>query len=121
VSRAGFVVNVLPVVPVLLAHLAGVVVAMILLACQDRKPASATLALVGFGLLLALDVANFARGPLIRQLLHRTVVGDRAGVAGVRCCCGIFDVAAAVCLIVAIASASRVRSVSTGANVEEGG
>ncbi len=118
-SGTGFVVNVLPVIPVLLAHLAGVVVAIVLLVRQDRKPASAVLALVGFGLLLALDVTNFARGPVIGQLLHRTAVDDRVGVAGVRCCCGIFDVAAAVCLIVAIASASRGWQTSTGASLGE--
>jgi len=120
VSGADFVVNVLPVVPVLLTHLAGVVVAIVLLARQDRKPAPAILALAGFGLLFALDVVNFARGPVIRELLHRTVVGDRVGVAGVRCCCGIFDVAAAVCLMVAIASASRAWPASTNGELEEG-
>ncbi|MGD2105809.1 MAG: hypothetical protein PVJ55_11935 [Anaerolineae bacterium] len=95
-------INVLSALPIMLAHLAGVVVALILLIRQDRRRAPSIFALVGFGLLLAVDVAKFTRGPIIRQLLHRTAVGDRAAVHGVSCCCGLFDVAAMACLILAL-------------------
>ncbi|MBS3784271.1 MAG: hypothetical protein KGY78_07495 [Anaerolineae bacterium] len=94
--------NMLPAIPVLLAHLAGVVVAVILLLRQERKWIPAMLALMGFGLLLVLDVGNFVRGPLARFLSRRTVAGVPSAVAGVGCCCSIVDAAAMVCLIVAI-------------------
>jgi hypothetical protein len=113
-SQLDVLTNVLPAIPILLAHLAGVVVAIVLLVRQRRKPVAAVLALVGFGLLLLLDLANFARGPVLRQLLHRMAVGDRAAVIGVHCCCGIFDVAGIVCLIIAIWQAT------SGAGMKEG-
>jgi type III secretory pathway component EscS len=100
--QAAGLVNVLPAIPILLAHLAGVVVAVILLIRQQKRSLPALLALVGFTLHLALDVANFARGPLIRFLSHRTGAGARSLMAGVGCCCSVFDVAAIVCLIIAI-------------------
>ncbi len=95
-------VNVLPTIPILLIHLAGVVAAVILLARQKERSLPAVLALIGFALLLVLDGANLARGPLIRFLSHRTAAGIRSAVIGVGCCCSIFDVAASVCLIMAI-------------------
>ncbi len=113
-SQVDILINVLPGIPIVLAHLAGVVVAIVLLVRQRRKTVPAVLALAGFGLLLVLDLANFARGPVIRQLLHWMVVGDRATAIGVRCCCGIFDVAGIVCLIIALWQAT------SGAGVEGG-
>jgi hypothetical protein len=97
----GFV-NLLPLFPTFLAHLAGVVVAIILLVRLERRRTPAILALLGFALLAILDVGSAAQGPLIRLLLRRTVSGIRLASAGVGCCYSIFDVAAAVCLIVAI-------------------
>lgn len=101
----GFV-NVVPAIPVLLAHLAGAVVAVILVVRQETMSMPALLALIGFGLLLILDMARFARGPLIRFVSHRTPAGVPSAVASVGCCCSIFDAAAIVCLIVAIWQAS---------------
>jgi len=97
----GFV-NLLPAIPALLAHLAGVVAAVVLLVRQERRSVPAILALVGFGLLLLLDVANLARGPLINLITDRTAGGIRLAVVSVGCCCSVFDMIASVCLIVAI-------------------
>jgi len=94
--------NMLPAIPVLLAHLAGLVVALIFFLRQERKSIPSILALMGFGLLLVLDVAKFAQGPLVRFLSRRTVAGVPSAVAGVGRCCSIVDAAAVVCLIVAI-------------------
>ncbi len=91
----------LPMLPILLAHLAGVVVAVILLVRHRGTPS--ILALVGFAVLLLLDLLNFAREPLIRFLSSR--VGMRQFVlvnTSVGCCCSIFNIIAVVCLIVAI-------------------
>lgn len=94
--------NVLPAVPVLLAHLAGIVVAVVLLIRREEPIIAPVLALIGFGLLVVLDGANLVRGPLIRLLSHRTEAGVRLIVASVSCCCSLINVAAIVCLIVAI-------------------
>jgi len=100
--QAAGLLELLPAIPVLLAHLAGVAAAIILLIRQKQRPIPAVLALAGFGLLLALDLANFARGPLIRFLSHRGAIGVRSTIAGIGCCCSVFDMAAIVCLIIAI-------------------
>ncbi len=97
--------NVLPALPTLLAHLAGVVVAIVLLVRQRERSLPPILAVVGFGLLFVIDLANFARGPLINLISQRTAAGVRAGVTGVGCCCSIVDVAATVCLIIALTQA----------------
>lgn len=97
----GFV-NLLPAVPVLIAHLAGVVVAAILLTRHREKSLPAVLALIGFALLLLVDVANLARGPVISLVSHRTRAGVRFAVASVGCCCSLLDAAAAISLAVAI-------------------
>ncbi len=94
-------VTVLPMLPILLAHLAGVVAAIILLTRRGGTPA--ILALVGFGVSLILDLASFGRSPLVGFLGRQ--VGMRRFVAvstGVGCCCGLLDLIAVVCLIVAI-------------------
>lgn len=98
-------IQLLPAIPILLAHLAGVVVAIVLVVRRKERPIPAILAAVGFGLLLALDVANFAREPLIGFIGHRTAAGVRLTVTSVGCCCSAVDVAATVCLIIAMAQA----------------
>ena len=95
-------VNLLPSIPILAAHLAGVVAAALLLARQRERSIPAVLALIGFGVLLILDVARLAQGPLINLIVHRTAGGVRLAVAGVNCFCSIFDAAATVCLIIAM-------------------
>jgi hypothetical protein len=92
-------VMILPTLPLLLAHLAGVVVAIILLVRRGGAPA--ILALVGFGVLFLVDLANLGRDPLIRALAEQT---RRLALVGssVNCCCSVVDVAAIVCLIVAL-------------------
>jgi len=87
--------------PILLVHLAGVVVTVILLVRRRSTPA--ILAVIGFGVLFMLDLANFGRGPLIGLLARQS--GMRQfwiANTGIGCCCSIFDVAAVVCLIVAL-------------------
>ncbi len=94
-------VTTLPAVPILLVHLAGIVVAIILLV--HHRGAPSILALIGFGVLLIVDLANLGRDPLIGLLVRRGGMSQFQIVnAGVGCCCSIFDVAAIVCLIVAI-------------------
>ena len=100
----GFV-DMLPTVPILLAHLSGVVVAAVLLLRQRHRSVPAILAVAGFGLLLLTDLAAFARGPLINLIARRTAGGIRLAVTGVGCCCSIFDVAATICLIIALTQA----------------
>jgi len=92
-------VTILPVLPILLVHLAGLVVAIILLVRRGGTPA--ILASIGFGVLFIVDLANLGRGPLVRLLTEQArqfvIVNTSAG-----CCCSIFDVTAVVCLIVAL-------------------
>lgn len=109
---------ILPALPILLAHLAGAVVAVILLIRQRQKSTPAILALIGFGLLFVLDLANFGRTPLIGWLGRRAVRQIWAVSAGVGCCCGIFDVAATVCLIVALWQAVSVTGVEVSKGIE---
>ncbi|MGD8244203.1 MAG: hypothetical protein PVG25_01475 [Anaerolineae bacterium] len=92
----------LPAIPVLLAHLAGMVVATILLLRQQGKRTAGGLALIGFALLVIFDLASFAQGTLIRLLSRQTALGVRLAHISVSCCCNILDIAAIVCLIVAI-------------------
>lgn len=104
-ARVPGLVDLLPAFPVLLAHLAGVAVAVVLLIRHKERSLPAVLAVAGFGLLLALDLANFARGPLLRFISQRTAAGVRLAVTGVGCCCSVIDVAGTVCLIIAIGQA----------------
>lgn len=94
--------NLLPAIPVLLAHVAGMVVATILVLRPKTKRTAGLLALSGFALLVILDLAEFAQGPLIRLLSNRTARGIRLAHVSVGCCCSAVDIAAIVCLIVAI-------------------
>lgn len=92
-------VMILPLLPLLLAHLAGVVVAIVLLVRRGGTPA--ILALIGFGTLFFTDLAGLGRGPLIGALAEQT----RRFVlvnSSVNCCCSVVDVVAIVCLIVAL-------------------
>ena len=92
----------LPALPILLVHLAGLVVAIILLVRRGGTPA--ILALVGFGILFIVDLAGLGSAPLTRLLAEqvRQVSQVMAVSAGVGCCCSVFDVAAIVCLIIAV-------------------
>lgn len=101
-ARSWGLVNLLPALPVLLIHLAGMVVAIILLVRQQGKRAAGLLALTGFALLVIFDLVSFAQGGLIRFLSRRTAVGVRLAHISVTCCCNVLDIAAIVCLIVAI-------------------
>ena len=94
--------DLLPAIPVLLVHLAGMVVATMLLVRQQGERTAGLLALIGFAVLLILDLAGFAQGTLIRFLSRRTATGIRLAHISVACCCSILDIAAIVCLIVAI-------------------
>jgi hypothetical protein len=107
-------VTILPVLPILLAHLAGIVVAVILLVRHGGTPA--ILALIGFGVLFVADLAGFAGGPLVGLLASQTRQFLIANV-GVGCCCSVLDVVAIVCLIVAIWQA--VSGAAAGETVEE--
>lgn len=101
-TRVPGFVNLLPLLPTLLVHLVGVVVAIILLVRIERRRTPAIFALLGFALLFIRDLANVVRGPLIGLLSHRTAAGIRLASVGVGCCYSIFDVVAIVCLIIAI-------------------
>jgi hypothetical protein len=66
--------------------LAGVVVVIVLLARQEEWSLPAVLALVGFGLLLAVDLGHFARGPMIGFLTRRTTAGVHLAMTSVDRC-----------------------------------
>jgi len=86
-----------------LAHLVGAIIATILLTRYKAK--AATLALIGFGLLVIVDIARFFVGPLALSLSRQLARGARAFAqvnVGLNCCCSVFDVAAIVCLIFAL-------------------
>ena len=97
-------VTILPFVsmlPILLVHLAGVVVAIILLVRHRGTPA--IMALVGFAVLFIMDLVSFSRPRLTMFLARQVGMRQFAFVnTGVGCCCSVFDVLAIVCLIVAI-------------------
>lgn len=93
----------------LLAHLAGLVVAVILL--LRSKSRAAVLAVVGFGLLALVGVAQIV---LMLPPVSRAFVRAAWLIWVLNCCCSVFDVAAVVCLIVAIWQA-----VSGGGGTEE--
>jgi len=92
----------LPRILVALAHLAGLVVAILLLTRKKGTPA--VLALIAFALLLLLDVGSVARATfldarLFRQLGPRTIPLVQGGLG---CCCGGIDLIAVVLLVVAL-------------------
>jgi|YNPNPStandDraft_1061719.scaffolds.fasta_scaffold00547_6 hypothetical protein len=100
---------ILPVLPILLAYLGGVTVALILVIRQRSLPA--ILALIGFTVLAAMVLFNFLRAPVI-EFMVRGRIFRNPGVAhaGLGCCCSVFDVAAIVCLITALWQALAGRS-----------
>ena len=92
---------ILPALPILIVHLAGLVVAIILVIRHKSTPA--ILALVGFALRFILDLTNFGRSSLIRLLADQ--MGMRQFLAantGIGCCCSVIDVIAFVCIIIAL-------------------
>ncbi len=92
----------LPLIPLLLVHLTGIVVAVVLLGRQDRRREPALLALAGFTLLFLVTLANFARRPLIVQLARQTGARIVPLNTAISCCYSVFQVAGGLCLIVAI-------------------
>ncbi|RLC62961.1 MAG: hypothetical protein DRI48_08965 [Chloroflexi bacterium] len=97
--------NVLPLLPILLVYLAGIVVAIVLLVRHRGTPA--ILALIGFGVLFVVALASLVKGPLVgvlgQQLARQMRMSQFWAVnAGLGCCCSVLDVIAIVCLIVAI-------------------
>jgi hypothetical protein len=100
-ARQGLL-NLLPFVPIILAHLVGVVVAVILL--TRKKSQAAILALAGFGVLFVVDLAQLGRAPLVGVLVDN-IGGIRSFMTlntSLGCCCSVLDVIAVACLIVAL-------------------
>ncbi len=100
---------ILPVLPILLAYLGGVVVALILVIRQRSLPA--ILALIGFTVLAAMVLFNLFRAPVVEFMARRRPfrgLGVSHAILG--CCCSVFDVAAIVCLIIALWQALTGRS-----------
>jgi hypothetical protein len=88
----------IPQLALLLVHLAGLVVAILLLV--RAKSTAAILAAVAFGLLTLLSL-----GQIIQMLPPVSAQIYSAGPwlpVSLSCCCSLFDAAAIVCLIVAI-------------------
>lgn len=102
-QRVGFL-TLLPTLPILLAHLAGAIAAAMLLSRYQQKRSPALLALIGFGVLFLTDLAGFARSPLANLLSRQTPGIQRfwAVNTSLGCCCSVIDVAAIICLIVAL-------------------
>lgn len=97
----GFV-TVLPLVPLLFVHITGTIVAIVLLFRHEKRRGPAMLALVGFTLLILADLASVAQGALISLLARDIAMGIGLASASVGCCFSVFEVAAVLCLIVAI-------------------
>ena len=96
-------ISLLPVLPVLLAHLAGAVASVVLLMRQERRNRTALLALIGFAALFMADLANLAKAPLTQWVVRRSGPQQFWAInTGLGCCCSIIDVAAIVCLIMAV-------------------
>ena len=92
----------LPFAVTLLAHLAGLIVAIILLVRVKGTPA--ILATVAFGLLLVQDIGLIVRSAfldqyIVRQMGFRTISWAMGGLG---CCCSLFNLVAFVCLIIAL-------------------
>ncbi len=88
---------------IILAHLAGLVVGILLLVRKKGTPA--ILATVAFGLLFVLDIARILQSDVIvpRLLLRRLSAGGYPwALGGFNCCCGLFDLIAIGCLIAAL-------------------
>lgn len=85
-----------------LAHLAGLVVAIILLV--RHKGTAAILATIAFALLFIQDIGTIARMAFLDDLVFRQMAPRalRWATGGLNCCCGVLDLAGIICLIVAI-------------------
>ena len=107
----------LPLIPLLLVYLTGIVVALVLLGRQDRRRGPAFLALAGFTLFFLVTLANFARRPLIVQLARQTGARIVPLNTAISCCYSVFQVVGSLCLVAAIWQA-LVGSDSTGVKSE---
>ena len=86
-----------------LAHLAGLVVALLLL--SRKKGTAAVLATVAFALLVLLDVGRIVETTLSHRLLPQIARAARVGpwiAGGADCCCSLLDLGAIGCLIAAL-------------------
>jgi hypothetical protein len=92
------------ILPVLfaLAYLAGLVLAIIL--AVRAKAKAATLAAIAFGLLLVKHLAAWWFSIPIYNLVYDVIEGSFANwvVSGLDCCCGVLQLAAVVCLVIAV-------------------
>ena len=114
---------VIPFAVTLLVHLAGLVVAIILLVRVKGTPA--ILATVAFGLLLIQDVGMIMRITFLDQYIVRQMGFGQMGfrtiswaMGGLGCCCSFFNLAAFVCLIVALWQALSGQTVQKPATEE---
>jgi len=85
-----------------IAHLAGLVVAIILLFRVKGTPA--ILATVAFGLLFIQDIGAIMRVAFLDKLIIRQMIAGNTPWAmnSLGCCCGLLDLVAIICLIVAL-------------------
>ena len=86
-----------------IAHLAGLVVAIILLLKVKGTPA--ILATVAFGLSFIQDIGAIMRVAFLdRLIIRQVVIGGSVpwAMGGLGCCCGALDLIAIICLIVAL-------------------
>ncbi len=92
----------IPRVILTLAHLAGLIVAIMLL--MRKKGTPAILATVAFGLAFVMDIGQMLQNLAIAPMLFRQLGYDSGTYAlfGLNCCCGLFDLIAVACLIVAL-------------------
>ena len=93
-------VSVVPALPLLLVHLAGVIVAAILLV--RHRSTAAILAVIGFAALFVWHLATFGIEPLAYLLSEAGVAQLDVAITSVGCCCSALNVIAVVCLIIAI-------------------
>ncbi len=94
--------NYIPLVVSILAHLAGLIVAIILLV--KHKGTAAILATVAFALLFIQDIGAIVRLAFLNDLLFRQMAPRalRWVTGGLNCCCSLLDLAGIICLIVAL-------------------
>lgn len=86
-----------------LAHIVGLVIAIMLLVRKRGTPAF--LALVAFALLVLLDVGGIIQIAFLRQAVARLIRSPRGlswALGGLNCCCGLLDLIAVGCLIAAL-------------------
>jgi hypothetical protein len=93
-----------PFAVTLLVHLAGLIVAIILLGKAKSTPA--ILSTVAFGLLLIQDVGTIMRVTFLDQYIVRQMPFSFRTISwamgGLGCCCSLFNLVAFVCLIIAL-------------------